>query len=194
MWSGKSEELASRLKRAKFARKKILVLLPEIDDREERNSSNMLRDKVWLGDYKNLHIQRVESFLDAKKLLSDIDPDILVMDEIHMFGIWPAEFVSELRFAEKYQQKNLRVLVSGLDMDFQGKPFEAMALIMAMAHDVRKLTHAICKKCEDNTAYMTYKKPGKNHEVKQDRIQVGGEKEYEARCWECYLSGETKSV
>src|SRR3989344_2890522 len=114
MWSGKSEELASRLKRAKFARKKILVLLPEIDDREERNSSNMLRDKVWLGDYKNLHIQRVESFLDAKKLLSDIDPDILVMDEIHMFGIWPAEFVSELRFAEKYQQKNIRVLVSGL--------------------------------------------------------------------------------
>lgn len=194
MWSGKSEELASRLKSASFARKKILVVLPKKDDRKKRNLGTMLRDPAWLGDYKDLHIFKVESFEESKKLLSDVDPDILVLDEIHMFGLWPADFVSELRFIEKYQKRKLRVIVSGLDMDFQGKSFEAIALIMAMAHDVRKVTHAICTKCKDKTAYMTYKKPDKNNEVNPDRIQVGGEKDYEARCWECYLLGEDKSA
>ncbi|MDP3696941.1 MAG: hypothetical protein Q8R55_02805 [Candidatus Taylorbacteria bacterium] len=189
MWGGKSEEVASRCKRAKFARKKILVILPIIDKREERNLETMLREPTWLGNYEKLHIHRVSSFAETKKLLSDIDPDILVLDEIHMFGLWPADFVSELRFVQKYQEKNLRIIVSSLDMDFQGRSFEAISLIMAMAHDVRKLSHAICKKCENTTAYMTYKIP-KNNIVNPKRIQVGGEGDYEPRCWECYISGE----
>lgn len=189
MWSGKSEEIARRLKPAKFARKKILVALPVIDDREERNLGQILKNPLWLGNYKNLHIKKVDSFEQLKELMSDLDPDILVMDEIHMFGSWPVDFINELRFLEKYQKQNLRVIVSGLDMDFQGKPFETMSLIMGMANDVRKLSDAICKKCEDRTAVMTYKKP-KNNVVNQDRIQVGGEKDYEPRCWECYMSGE----
>ena len=155
----------------------------------------MLRDPAWLGDYEKLHIFKVASFEETKKLLLDIDPDILVLDEIHMFDdLWPANFVSELRFIERYQKNNLRVVVSGLDMDFQGKPFEAMALIMAMSQDVRKVTHAICTRCKDKKAYMTYKKPGENNEVNPERIQVGGEKDYEARCWECYLLGERESA
>ena len=189
MWAGKSEEIARRLKPAKFARKKILVALPVIDDREERNLGQILKNQLWLGSYKNLYIKKIDSFEQLQKELYDIDPDILVIDEIHMFGSWPVNFISELRFLEKYQKQNLRVIVSGLDMDFQGKPFETMALIMAMAHDVRKLSDAICKKCEDRRAVMTYKKP-KNNVVNPDRIQVGGEKDYEPRCWECYMSGE----
>ena len=186
MWGGKSEEVASRAKRAKFARKKILVVLPVIDDREERNLGTMLRNPLFLGNYKNLHIKKVDTFEELRNLLSEIDPDILIMDEIHMFGLWLINFVSELRFLEKYRTKNLRVIVSGLDMDYMGKPFENVAMIMAMSHDVLKLTHAICKKCEDKPATMTYKIP-KNNVVSPTRIQPGGVKDYEPRCWECYL-------
>lgn len=189
MWSGKSEEIARRLKPAKFARKTILIALPVIDDREERNLGQILKNPLWLGNYKNLHIKKVDSFEQLRELISDIDPDILVMDEIHMFGSWPVDFMNELRFLEKYQKQSLRIIISGLDMDFQGRPFETMSLIMGMAHDVRKLSDAICKKCEEKTAIMTYKKP-KNNIVNPDRIQVGGEKDYEPRCWECYMSGE----
>lgn len=189
MWSGKSEEIALRLKKAKFAKKKILVALPILDDREERNLGTILRNPLYLGNYRHLYIKKVDSFGQLKELMSEIDPDILVMDEVHMFSSWPVNFISELRFLEKYQKQSLRVIVSGLDMDYLGKSFEEMGLIMGMAHDVRKLTHAICKKCEERTAVMTYKKP-KNNVVNPDRIQVGGEKDYEPRCWECYMSGE----
>lgn len=189
MWSGKSEEIARRLKPAKFARKKILVALPVIDDREERNLGQILKNPLWLSNYKSLHIKKVDSFEQLKELILEIDPDILVMDEIHMFGLWPVDFIYELRFLEKYQKQNLRIIISGLDMDFQGKSFEVVSLIMGMAHDVRKLSDAICKKCEEKTAIMTYKKP-KNNVVNPDRIQVGGEGDYEPRCWECYISRE----
>ena len=189
MWAGKSEEVASRLKRARFARKKILVVLPIIDDRQERNLGDILRNPMWLGSYKDLSINHISSFIEVKELMESIDPDILVMDEVHMFTMWPVDMISELRFLEKYQTQDLRIIVSGVDMDFQGKPFETVALIMAMAQDARKMTHAICKKCEKKTAVMTYKKPDKNNEVKPDRIQVGGEKDYEPRCWECYMLG-----
>lgn len=189
MWGGKSEEIARRLKPAKFARKKILVALPIIDDREERNLGQILRNPIWLGNYKNLHIKKVDSPEQLEDLLSDIDPDILVMDEVHMFGSWPVDFVGKLRFLGKYQKQTLRVIVSGLDMDYLGKPFETLALIMGMAHDVRKLSDAICKECQERTAFMTYKLP-KNNKVNPDRIQIGGEKDYEPRCWECYVKGE----
>lgn len=189
MWGGKSQELGRLLKIAKFARKKILVALPVIDDREERNLGTMLKNPLYLGNYKDLYIKKVDSFKELKESLLKIDPDILVMDEVHMFGEWPADFISELRFYENYKEKDLRVIVSGLDMDFQGKPFETISLIMGMAHDIRKMTDAICKKCERETACMTYKIP-KNNVVNPDRIQVGGEKDYEPRCWNCYLSGE----
>lgn len=189
MWGGKSQEIGRLSKIAKFARKKILVALPVIDDREERNLGTILKNPLYVGNYKHLHIKKVSTFEELKDLLTEIDPDILVMDELHMFGSWTVGFVSELRFLEKYQKQNLRVIVSGLDMDYQGKPFEEMAMIMAMAHSARKLTDAICKKCEKETAFMTYKIP-KNNKVNPDRIQVGGEKDYEPRCWECYIKGE----
>lgn len=193
MWGGKTEEVALRCKIAKFARKKILALLPAKDKRSERNLEIMLRGSNGLGDYDKLHIHRINTFTEAKNLLEDTDPDLLVMDEIHMLGPWPADFVSELRFVEKYQKRNLRIIISSLDMDFQGKPFEAISLIMAMAHEIYKPRHAICKKCEDSTAYMTHKIP-KDGQVNPERIQVGGEGDYEPRCWKCYIAEEKKSV
>lgn len=191
MWSGKSQEVGRLLKIAKFAKKKILVALPVIDDREERNLGHILRNPIYLGTYKHLHVKKVNSPDELQELMSEINPDILVLDEVHMFGAWPVDFISKIRFLERYDNQNLEVIVSGLDMDFEGKPFEGMALIMAMAHDARKLRDAICMKCEQKLAIMSYKKP-KNNKVNPDRIQVGGEKDYEPRCWECYRSGENE--
>lgn len=185
MWGGKSEEVARRLKPAKFAGNKILVALPTIDDREERNLGVMLRNPLWLGDYPDLHIKEVSTFKQLRDLLLEIDPDILAFDEVHLLGQWPADFISELRFFEKYKKQNLRIIVSGLDMDSNGKTWEVIGTIMGMANEIRKLHDAVCKICR-KPAFMTYKIPKKNT-TKEERIKVGGEKDYMPLCWECYL-------
>ena len=187
MFSGKTEETLRRLKRAKFAKKKILLALASIDDRPNRNIGTMAKEENWLGNYKHLHMGKVDSFSDLKILTERYDPDILVIDEVHLFKEWIVDFIKDIRFLERYKNKNMRIIVSGLDMDYMGKPYETTGLIMAMASDVQKLT-AICKKCEDKPAMMTWKKPSAIQK-NPDRIDVG-ESQYQPRCWECYLLEE----
>ena len=166
MFSGKSEELIRRLRRAKIARQKVQVFKPEIDARFSDNhivshsemrheSSNILnaaqiiqRDRAGYGSSRN--------------------------DEGQFFD---EELVN---VANELARRGLRVIIAGLDQDYTGKPFEPMPQLLAIAEYITK-THAICMKCGQpaNYSQRTFES--------EERVAVGASDKYEARCRGCFV-------
>lgn len=165
MFSGKTEELIRRLKRARFANQKLQVFKPSLDVR-----------------YSELEVVSHDShsitstpITDPKQML-DIDPDTRVVgiDEAQFFDDSLIDVVSELA-----NKRGVRVIIAGLDTDFLGKPFGPMPALMAIADDVQKV-HAICVRCGALANH--------SHRLsKSDQLVVLGEKDiYEPLCRKCY--------
>lgn len=164
MFSGKSEELIRRLRRAQIAQQNVAIFKPEIDTR-----------------YSNDHIvshneQKIPSV--AVKSASDIlekskEAKVVGIDEGQFFG---PELIG---VCEHLASQCKRVIVAGLDQDYRGKPFEPMPELLAIAESITK-TLAICVKC-GNPANRTQR-------ITQDtdRVLVGATNIYEARCRNCY--------
>ena len=168
MFSGKTEELIRRLKRAKIARQKGEIYKPTIDTRYSE-------EEVVSHDANSIRSTPIDS--PASLLLLASGAQVVGIDEAQFFDESLVEVCRELADMGK------RVIVAGLDMDFQGKPFGPIPALMAIAEDVTKV-HAICVRC-GNLAHVSHRIV-KNEE----RVLLGEQAEYEPLCRACYLNAK----
>ena len=164
MFSGKTEELIRRLRRAQFARQKVEIFKPAIDVRYSQ-------EDVVSHDQKHILSTPIDSSASILLLTSDID--VVGIDEAQFFDMGIVEVCNELA------NRGIRVIVAGLDMDFKGIPFGPMPALCAIADDVTKV-HAICVSC-GNLAYVSHRKVEGSQ-----RVLLGETQEYEPLCRECY--------
>ena len=169
MFSGKTEELIRRLKRAKFAKQKVEIFKPAIDTRYSE-------DEVVSHDRHSIPSTPVESSASILLLSSDID--VVGIDEAQFFDDRLVEVCNELAF------RGVRVIVAGLDMDYKGVPFGPMPALMAVADDVMKV-HAICVRC-GSLAYVSHRIVDVDK-----RVLLGETGEYEPLCRECYQKAQS---
>lgn len=164
MFSGKTEELIRRMKRAKFARQRVEIYKPMIDTRYSK-------DDVVSHDHNVIPSTPVDS--SAEILLLSGDIDVVGIDEAQFFDNGLADVCNELA------NRGVRVIVAGLDMDYLGKPFGPIPYLLAIADEVTKV-HAICVRC-GSLAYISHRLV---HNDK--RVLLGEKQEYEPLCRECY--------
>jgi len=171
MFSGKTEELIRRVKRAQIARQKVQVFKPRIDDR-------YTTEKVSSHDGLHLDATPVDH---ARDILTQVEPDtaVVAVDEVQFFDWEIAEVAQKLADAGK------RVILAGLDMDFRGEPFGPMPLLMAQAEKVDKL-NAICVICGAPASRTQRLIDGKPASYDDPVILVGASEVYEARCRACH--------
>lgn len=163
MFSGKTEELIRRLKRVKIAHLKVEIFKPAFDTRYDELD-------IVSHDTNKIHSTPVDSSQNILLLAQDVD--VVGIDEAQFFD---AEIAN---VCEQLAVKGIRVIVAGLDMDYQGRPFGQMPNLLAKADYITKL-HAICVKC-GNIANISYRKSADKNQV------VLGEKDiYEPRCRHC---------
>ena len=164
MFSGKTEELIRRLKRAKFAKQKVEMFKPSIDTRYSD-------EEVVSHDRHSIPSTPIDSSASILLLSSDID--VVGIDEAQFFDEGLIDVCNELA------NRGVRIIVAGLDMDFKGKPFGPIPALCAIADEVTKV-HAICVKC-GALAYVSHRL------VSEDRrVLLGEQSEYEPLCRECY--------
>ncbi|MEB2776202.1 thymidine kinase [Algoriphagus sp. D3-2-R+10] len=165
MFSGKTEELIRRLNRARIAKQKVEIFKPSIDKRYDDN------DVVSHND--NSIRSTPVNFANDILLLSG-DCDVVGIDEVQFFDeqIVPV--------AQKLANQGKRVILAGLDMDFEGNPFEPMPKLMAIAEYVTKV-NAICMKCGDLAAFSFRLSQAK------EKVVLGEKESYEARCRKCFF-------
>ena len=172
MFSGKTEELIRRMRRAQFAKQRVEIFKPAIDVRYSE-------EDVVSHDQK--HIQSTPIDSSASILLLATDIDVVGIDEAQFFDEGIVDVCNELAY------RGVRVIVAGLDMDFKGKPFGPMPALCAIADDVTKV-HAICVHC-GALAYVSHRKVDSER-----RVLLGETQEYEPLRRECYKKAiETKN-
>jgi len=171
MFSGKSEELIRRLRRAIIARQKVQAFKPEIDNRYSP-------DDIVSHDNRKIECQKVRS---AGEILSLVEPDTKVV------GIDEAQFLGEdlVDVCEQLAQNGKRVIVAGLDQDYRGKPFEPIPQLLALAESITK-TMAVCMVC-GAPANKTQRLIDSD-----ERIVVGASEAYEPRCRKCFRPPKSK--
>ncbi|MCH5177121.1 MAG: thymidine kinase [Prevotellaceae bacterium] len=164
MFSGKTEELIRRMRRAQFARQHVQIFKPSIDVRYSE-------EEVVSHEGNSIMSTPVDS--SQSILLLTGDSDVVGIDEAQFFDAGIVSVCNELA------QRGIRVIVAGLDLDFKGVPFGPMPQLLAIADDVTKV-HAICVRC-GSLAYVS-------HRIVEGERQVmlGETKEYEPLCRECY--------
>jgi thymidine kinase len=166
MFSGKSEELIRRLRRARIARQKVQVFKPVIDVRYSHDHivshSEMRHESQTVGS--------------AAELLSKVEKSTEVV------GIDEGQFFDNalVAVANELAQRGVRVIIAGLDQDYTGRPFEPMPQLLAIAEYITK-THAICVRCGQpaNYSQRTFES--------EERVAVGAGGMYEARCRRCFV-------
>ena len=164
MFSGKTEELIRRMKRAVIANQKVQIFKPAIDTRYHEMHV-VSHDKNML---ESIPVQR------AKDILDHLTSETVI-------GIDEAQFFDEelVGVCKKLTAMNKRVIVAGLDMDSNGVPFGPMPYLMATAEYVTKV-HAICMQCGNMANYSYRKIPN------DDQVMLGATDVYEPRCRNCY--------
>jgi thymidine kinase len=165
MFSGKSEELIRRLRRAEIARQRVQIFKPVID---QRYAANEIVSHSGLGIASDL-------VREAAEILHKVEPRTEVV------GIDEAQFLGEtlVEACTKLADMGKRVMVAGLDTDFMGRPFEPMPRLLAVAEEITKLL-AICVRC-GNPAVHTQRLV-----ASEELIVVGAGGMYEARCRRCF--------
>lgn len=163
MFSGKTEELIRRLKRAKFARQRVEIFKPAMDTRYSE-------EEVVSHDSNSIASTPIDS--SASILLFSSDKDVVGIDEAQFFDEGLVDVCNQLA------DNGIRVIVAGLDMDFKRIPFGPIPALLAIADEVTKV-HAICVKC-GNLAYATHRI------TKSDkRVLLGEKADYEPLCRAC---------
>lgn len=164
MFSGKTEELIRRLKRAKFAKQRVEIFKPAIDTRYS---------DVDVVSHEGHSIASTPIDSSASILLFSSEIDVVGIDEAQFFDAGLVEVCNQLA------NNGVRVIVAGLDMDFRGVPFGPMPALCAIADEVSKV-HAICVKCGQLASYS-------HRMVKNDKqVMLGEMTEYEPLCRSCY--------
>lgn len=164
MFSGKTEELIRRLRRAQFARQRVEIFKPAIDTRYSE-------DEVVSHDQNSIMSSPVENSSSILLLSSNID--VVGIDEAQFFDEGLIDVCNEIAY------RGIRVIVAGLDMDYKGVPFGPIPNLCAVADEVTKV-HAICVKC-GALAYASHRTVDNNK-----RVLLGEQTEYEPLCRDCY--------
>ena len=177
MFSGKTEELIRRLRRAKFANQRVEVFKPKIDTRYHET-------QVVSHDATAILATPVENSLKILELVDGTTRSNREGGGVNVVGIDEAQFFDmELtEVCEKLALRGIRVIVAGLDMDYRGVPFGPMPNLLAVAEYITKV-HAICLHC-GNLATHSYRKVSNN-----ERVMLGEKDTYEPRCRACYEMG-----
>jgi len=165
MFSGKSEELIRRLRRAQIARQRVQIFKPAIDARYSENH---------IVSHSELRIES-QAVSSAREILA------LVELNTNVIGIDEGQFFDQelVMVANCLAGQGKRVIIAGLDMDYLGKPFEPMPQLLAIAEDITK-ARAICMQCGSPASYTQRLIPS------QERVVVGATGSYEARCRQCF--------
>ncbi len=171
MFSGKTEELIRRLKRANYANQKVEIFKPRIENRYSEK-------EVVSHDARAIMSTPVESSANILLLVSDVE----------VVGIDEAQFFDEglVEVCNKLANDGIRVIVAGLDMDYLGIPFGPVPELMAIAEYVTKV-HAICMRCGNLASY--------SHRLSNDdkRVLLGEKDTYEPLCRECFVEDKNKT-
>lgn len=172
MFSGKTEELLRRIRRAEIARKRLQVFKPKVDDRY---------GIIRVASHDGLAWDNAQVVENAAEILTHVQPDteVVAIDEIQFFDWAIADVVTDLA------DRGIRVIGAGLDQDFRGEPFGPMPLLLSLAERIDKL-HAICVVCgasASRTQRLIDDRPANYHDP---IILVGGSESYEARCRHCH--------
>jgi thymidine kinase len=165
MFSGKSEELIRRLRRAIIAKQKVQAFKPEIDDRYSP-------DDIVSHDDRRIEGRKVKQAADILGLIED---------GTKVVGIDEAQFLGEglVDVCEELAKDGKRVIVAGLDQDYRGRPFEPIPQLLALAESITKIM-AVCMVCgapANKTQRLI---------ESEERIVVGSGETYEPRCRKCY--------
>lgn len=164
MFSGKTEEMIRRIRRASIARQRVILFKPEMDTRfAEKHVVSHSQQKIEAEQARNTHdiLEKSRGF------------EVVGIDEAQFFGL------PLVKVCQQLADEGKRVIVSGLDQDYQGKPFEPIPQLLAIAEYITK-NLAICMRC-GNPA-------NRNQRLSQhtQRVVLGGQDEYEARCRRCH--------
>ncbi|MEQ8517838.1 MAG: thymidine kinase [Cytophagales bacterium] len=164
MFSGKTEELMRRLRRAKIAQQKIELFKPSLDKRYHEK-------KVVSHDESEMESIVIENENDILKLSKDAQ--VIAIDEAQFFSNEIIDIIKTIA------DKGKRVIVAGLDKDYMGKPFGPMPQLMANAEFITKL-HAICVRCGSLASF--------SYRIKKSKktVMLGATEEYQARCRACF--------
>jgi thymidine kinase len=165
MFSGKTEELIRRVRRAVLARQQVQAFKPLVDNRY---------DKKRIVSHEGLNIDAVP-ISTSKELERDVLPSTRVV------AIDEAQFFDEgiIETSNRLADRGLRVILAGLDLDFKGRPFGPMPALMAIAEQVTKV-RAVCTECGADACRSQRLIEG------ESQVQIGGGEAYEARCRACY--------
>lgn len=173
MFSGKSEELIRRLRRAQYARQQVLAFKPHLDDRYSL-------DEISSHSAMRIPCIRIEK---AAEILDHLNPttQVVGIDEVQFLGQEVVGVVEELA------GRGLRVICGGLDQDYRGEPWHPMPELLARAEYVEKV-HAICVQC-GRPASRTQR-----NVAASGRVLIGSSESYEARCRACHTVPEDKGM
>ena len=162
MFSGKTEELLRRIKRASIATLRVQTFKPIIDNRYDNK-------KIISHDANFVQSIAIKNVMDILNYSKNTD----------VFGIDEAQFFDDklLKVALELADKGKRVIIAGLDMDFAGKPFGTMPYLLAVADEITKV-HAICVQCKGLALY--------SYRLNKNKEQVVLGNEYEPRCRKCF--------
>lgn len=172
MFSGKTEELLRRIRRAEIARKHIQIFKPEIDARyglqRVASHNGVAREDVLVVPTAMAIVAQLHR-----------DTEVVAIDEVQFFDWSIADICTKLA------DEGRRVIAAGLDQDFRGEPFGPMPLLMALAEQVDKI-HAICVCCGSAASRTQRLIDGRPARYDDPIILVGGSESYEARCRQCH--------
>jgi thymidine kinase len=172
MFSGKTEELIRRLKRARIARLQISLFKPSLDNRYHS-------EDIVSHDQSRIEARPVSHSGEIHALLTDSDQvsvDVVGIDEAQFFDDGIVDVVRKL------SAQGVRVVVAGLDMDYLGVPFGPMPALMAVAEQVTKL-HPVCMVCGGTASHSYRIVPDRSH------LMLGEKESYEPRCRSCFNQG-----
>jgi thymidine kinase len=172
MFSGKSEELLRRVRRALIARKAVQVFKSHLDDRYSGIHA------ISSHDGRRVEARPVSSSLDIAEQVAD-KVEVVAIDEVQFLD------TGIIEVANRLADRGIRVIISGTDMDFRGEPFGPIGPLLAVAESIDKL-HAICVVCGDLATRNQRLIDGSPAVAEGPTIQVGGSETYEARCRHCH--------
>jgi len=171
MFSGKSEELIRRVRRAEIAKLKVKVYKPKIDKRYSKNY-------IIAHSGAKVDAVNVNQALDII-LTCPADVQVVAIDEAQFFDI------DLIEVCQRLADRGVRVIVAGLDQDFCGRPFGSIPYLLAIAEYVDKL-QAICVKCGNPATRTQRFIDGKPASINDPIVKIGAEELYEARCRKCH--------
>jgi thymidine kinase len=168
MFSGKTEELIRRLTRARLAKQHVEIFKPSVDTR-----------------YHDTHVVSHDETSIRSTPVGFAGDILLLSGTCDVVGIDEAQFFDEeiVRVVQLLANQGKRVILAGLDMDFEGKPFDPMPKLMAIAEYVTKV-HAICMQCGDLAAFSYRLSTAK------EKVMLGEKDSYEARCRKCFYEAQ----